>query len=173
MSEREELPEVILRDPGVEDHTFLGSLSSPEVAGEFDSFDDPREELLLASDFGGGSQVVTLGDGTRVGSVSWVQVPYGPNLRSIAWSIGITIHPGFRGRHLAAAAQRSLAERLLRSSTSHRVQADTDPQNIAEQRALARAGFTREGVARQAQWRRGRWHDRVVFSLLREDLDER
>ena len=172
MSTRDELPEVILRDPRVEDRDFLESLASPEAAGEFDSFDDSREELLLASDFGGGSQVVTLGDGTRVGSVSWVQVPYGPNLKSIAWSIGITIHPDVRGRHLAAAAQRSLAERLLRASTSHRVQADTDPENIAEQRALARAGFRREGVARQAQWRRGRWHDRVVFSLLREDLDD-
>lgn len=152
-----------------DDREFLDSLDSPEVGGEWDSFDDPSPDLLSAKDFGGAKQVVTLADATRVGCVSWVRVPYGPNTRSLAYSIGITVHPDFRGRGIATAAQRALAERLLRESTSNRVQADTDPANVAEQRALTRAGFTREGVARGAQWRRGQWHDRVVFSLLRGD----
>ena len=166
-----DLPRVILRDPTDGDQEFLDHLGTPEVGGDWDSFDDPPQELLRASDFGGATQIVTLDDETRVGSVSWIQVPYGPNAKSLAWSIGITIHPDFRGRHFAAAAQRLLAERLLRGSPANRVQADTDPANVAEQRALARAGFVREGVARGAQWRRGRWYDRVVFSLVREDLD--
>lgn len=167
---RPDLPRVVLRDPSPLDRDFLDLLGSHEVAGEWDSFDDPPEEMLRATDFGGGKQIVTLEDHTRVGCVSWIQVPYGPNAKSLAWSIGITIHPDFRGRHYAAAAQRLLAERLLRESPSHRVQADTDPDNVAEQRALTRAGFVREGVARGAQWRRGRWHDRVVFSLVPGDL---
>jgi RimJ/RimL family protein N-acetyltransferase len=36
-----------------------------------------------------------------------------------------------------------------------------------EQRALEKAGFTREGVLRQAQWRSGGWHDQVMYSKLR------
>ena len=166
-----DLPHVILRDPTRDDQAFLDHLGTPEVGGDWDSFDDPPQDLLRAIDFGGATQIVVLDDETRVGSVSWIRVPYGPNVKSLAWSIGITIHPDFRGRHFAAAAQRLLAERLLRGSPSNRVQADTDPANVAEQRALARAGFVREGVARGAQWRRGRWCDRVVFSLVREDLD--
>jgi len=165
-----ELPRVILRDPLPGDREFLEFLGSPEVGGEWDSFDDPSEQLLRAQDFGGATQIVALDDATRVGCVSWIHVPYGPNTRSLAWSIGITIHPDFRGRRFASSAQRLLAERLLRESPSNRVQADTDPENVAEQRALTRAGFVREGIARGAQWRRGAWHDRVVFSLVREDL---
>ena len=41
--------------------------------------------------------------------------------------------------------------------------------NVAEQRALDKAGFTREGVLRHAQWRAGAFHDVVLFSRLRGD----
>lgn len=50
------------------------------------------------------------------------------------------------------------------------MQALTDVDNITEQRALERAGFTREGVLRQAQWRRGEHHDLAVYAVLREEL---
>jgi RimJ/RimL family protein N-acetyltransferase len=39
--------------------------------------------------------------------------------------------------------------------------------NAAEQRALERAGFTREGVLRHAQFREGGFHDLVLYSKLR------
>ena len=165
----DELPHVVLVAPRESDTDFLDLLDSPEVAGQWDSFDDPAKEFLDFRSYAGGKRIVELADVTRVGSVSWIQIPYGPNARSLAWSIGITIHPDFRGRHLGAAAQRQLAEMLLDLSDANRVQADTDVDNVAEQRSLERAGFTREGVARQAQWRRGSWHDRIVYSLLREE----
>ncbi|WP_306190569.1 GNAT family N-acetyltransferase [Streptomyces sp. MK5] len=41
--------------------------------------------------------------------------------------------------------------------------------NLAEQRALEKAGFVRKGVLRSAQWRGGRWHDQVIFSMLRTE----
>jgi RimJ/RimL family protein N-acetyltransferase len=41
--------------------------------------------------------------------------------------------------------------------------------NLAEQRALERAGFAREGVLRSAQFRDGRFHDLVLYSRLRSD----
>ena len=41
--------------------------------------------------------------------------------------------------------------------------------NLAEQRALERAGFTREGVLRHAQFRGGGFHDLVIYSRLRGD----
>jgi aminoglycoside 6'-N-acetyltransferase len=50
-----------------------------------------------------------------------------------------------------------------------RVQATTDVTNVAEQRALERAGFSREGVLRQAQFRAGAWHDLVMYSKLRDE----
>jgi RimJ/RimL family protein N-acetyltransferase len=51
----------------------------------------------------------------------------------------------------------------------HRIWAGTEADNIAEQRALEKAGFTREGVIRGAGWRDGTWRDGVIYSLLRTD----
>ena len=41
---------------------------------------------------------------------------------------------------------------------------------LAEQRALEKAGFTREGVVRGSTFRQGRWHDQVLSSVLRDDV---
>ena len=51
----------------------------------------------------------------------------------------------------------------------HRIWAATEVENVAEQRALEKAGFTREGTLRGAGWRDGAWRDGVSYSLLRTD----
>ncbi len=51
----------------------------------------------------------------------------------------------------------------------NRIEASTDVENLAEQKALGKAGFTREGVLRGAQFRLGTWHDMVQYSRLRHD----
>ncbi|MHB8379232.1 MAG: GNAT family N-acetyltransferase [Acidimicrobiales bacterium] len=164
-----DLPEIRLRDVTGADRSLIHELNSADVEGEWNTFDDPPESMLSGANYGGGSLVVELPDDTPVGIVTWIQIPYGPNRRSLAWNIGITIHPAFRGRRIGAAAQQCLAERLLATSDANRVVADTDIANIAEQRSLERAGFVREGIARGAQWRLGAWHDRVIYSRLRTD----
>jgi RimJ/RimL family protein N-acetyltransferase len=148
------------------DDPFVAHTQRPEVAGEFNSFDGPGEERVAAAT---GRMIVTLDDGTPIGVVSWYGVPYGPNRRSLAWNIGITIVPEYRGRGYGAAAQRELAKHLFVTTDVNRVEATTDVDNVAEQRALERAGLTREGVVRGAQYRRGGWHDVVLYARLRED----
>lgn len=96
-------------------------------------------------------------------------MPHGPNTQSLAWCIGITLHPLHRGQHYGAAAQRALAEHLFEVSGANRVEAETDVGNIAERRSLERAGFTLDGIARGANWRRGHWHDMAIYSRLRSD----
>jgi RimJ/RimL family protein N-acetyltransferase len=55
-----------------------------------------------------------------------------------------------------------------------RLEADTETENIAEQRALEKSGFTREGVLRSTVFRDGQWRDVVRYSVLRGDgLGER
>ncbi|GII05314.1 hypothetical protein Pta02_73220 [Planobispora takensis] len=61
---------------------------------------------------------------------------------------------------------------LFDHSTVHRIQAGTEVTNVAEQRALKKAGFTREGVLRGAGFRAGEWHDGVLYSFLRSDLPD-
>ena len=52
----------------------------------------------------------------------------------------------------------------------NRIEAGTEVDNLAEQRALDKAGFTREGVLRGWLFRGGRWRDCVRFSVLREEV---
>ncbi len=155
-----------LRPPEPGDDPFLAHVRRREIAGEFNWFDERAEERVAAAVE---RLVVALDDGTPIGEVSWHGVPYGPNRRSVAWNIGITIVPEHRGRGHGTAAQRMLAELLFATTDANRVEASTDTENLAEQRALERAGFRREGVVRGAQYRGGGWHDLVVYARLRGD----
>jgi RimJ/RimL family protein N-acetyltransferase len=85
------------------------------------------------------------------------------------WEIGIILLPEARGKGIGAQAQRLLARYLFAHSTVHRIWAATEADNIAEQRALEKAGFTKEGVIREGGWRNGAWRDGVIYGLLRTD----
>jgi len=84
--------------------------------------------------------------------------------------IGIWLRPGARGRGVGRAAQRALAELFFAHTAVNRVEAHTDLDNIAEQRALEGAGFTREGQIRGAQWRDGKYRDGYLYAVLRSDI---
>lgn len=103
--------------------------------------------------------------GEIVGTMSAHPVWYGPTRGSMAMNIGIALAPAHRGRGIGRVAQAELARRLHERGV-HRVEASTDVANVAEQRALAAAGFTLEGVARGAQVRADGRHDLQVWSHL-------
>ncbi len=111
--------------------------------------------------------VVTCESDQVVGDVSYRQVRYGPGDMSIAYNIGIGLAPEHRGKGYGVEAQQLLADYLFSVYPIMRVEATTDSTNRAEMRALEKAGFTREGALRKAQWRNGDWHDLVVYSKLR------
>ena len=104
-------------------------------------------------------------DGEIVGTLSAHPAWYGPTRGSMAMNIGISLAPEHRGRGIGRIAQQLLAH-LLHERGIHRVEASTDVMNIAEQRALAAAGFTLEGIARGAQVRADGRHDLQVWSHL-------
>ena len=116
--------------------------------------------------------VVTDADDVRgvAGAVSWHQEAYGPTWGSFAWNIGIGLAPTCQGHGVGTVAQRLLAEWLLATTPLVRIEASTDVENIAEQRSLEKAGFTREGVLRQSQARADGQHDLYSYSLVRSDL---
>ena len=108
-------------------------------------------------------------DGELVGMVSWVWQRWGPNDGSQNPIIGIWLLAPHRGRGIGTAAQRQLVDRFFRHTPTNRVEAGTDPENLAEQRALEKAGMTREGIARGAQWRDGGYRDVCTYAVLRAD----
>jgi RimJ/RimL family protein N-acetyltransferase len=117
-----------------------------------------------------GTLAVETPEGALAGTVSWFTVQHGPTAACRALNIGISLLPGQRRRGYGAAAQQALAEYLFATTLTERIEAETDVENVAEQRALERAGFTREGVLRHAQFRAGRWRDTVIYSVLRAEV---
>lgn len=107
---------------------------------------------------------IRLDDGTCAGWVGWRTVGQFGN-----FEIGIQLFPEHRGRGIGTQAQRLLVDYLLETTTAHRLQAGTEIDNIAEQRALERVGLRREGVSRGLYFRAGRWRDGVMYGLLRSD----
>lgn len=58
---------------------------------------------------------------------------------------------------------------LFQHTPAQRIQAGTQPENIAEQKALVKAGFQLEGVVRAAEFRAGEYRDGLLYSRLRSD----
>jgi aminoglycoside 6'-N-acetyltransferase len=172
------MPDLISLRPVIEaDLTLLErAAQDPACQGPFHWFGfRPRGTLrarfaetgLLGPD--GGELAVDV-SGECAGSVSWRGVDYGPLGLSRCWNMGILLWPAFRGRGVGTEAQRQLVAYLFAHSHAERVEASTDMENLAEQRALSKVGFQREGVLRHAQFREGRWHDLVGYAILRGEL---
>jgi RimJ/RimL family protein N-acetyltransferase len=117
----------------------------------------------------GGRFAIAVETGHLVGEISWRRMPSSPAPASFYFSLGIYLLAAERGKGYGSEAQRVLADYLFAVTLGNRVEASTDVENAGEQRALEKAGFTREGVKRGYQWRFGAWHDMVVFSRLRND----
>jgi RimJ/RimL family protein N-acetyltransferase len=149
-------------------------LMDPEATGEFQwhGWSDPGRwrrswaENGLLSDDGGQLMVVTGAD--RLGFVAWRKVVTSRN--SYCWNIGIQLLPKARGRGVGTQAQRLLVQNLFAHTPVVRIEAATETENIAEQRALEKSGFTGEGVLRSLAFRDGQWRDVVRYSMLRDDI---
>jgi [ribosomal protein S5]-alanine N-acetyltransferase len=101
------------------------------------------------------------------GFVSWRAMQYGG--AGTFWEIGIALLPQWRGRGIGWRAQNMLCEYLFSHSPAYRIQAGTHPENLAEQKALEKAGFQFEGVVRACEFRDGQWRDGLLYSRLRDD----
>ena len=158
-------PDLPLLDAWANDREFAGEYNDFGLVPA-DAYSQRFAEDGLLSERQATLLIVTHA-GVVVGDVGYHPEMYGPNVGSRAYNIGIAIHADHRGKGYGTEAQRLLAEYLFATQAVMRVEASTDIANIAEQRALEKAGFTREGVLRKAQWRGGAWHDLVVYSKLR------
>jgi RimJ/RimL family protein N-acetyltransferase len=166
--------EVTLRPAAEADLAILERLTQdPAAAGEFAWMGWYNLNLyrqswaanrLIGDD--NGILIVARGD-DPLGIVSWHKVPSTP--ACFYWNIGIALLPEARGKGHGTQAQRLLARYLFAHTTVQRIEAATEVGNVAEQRALEKAGFTREGVLRSVGWRDGSYRDGVWYSMLRTD----
>jgi RimJ/RimL family protein N-acetyltransferase len=163
--------EVILRLPRLEDvDALLPAFTDPELRepANLPAFD--RDALLASL-----SEVPTLVETGRLLPLAAVdaktnEVVGGGTLHHLdperrIIEIGYFVFPPARGRGIATTIARLLAEHAF-SFGVVRVAAYVNVGNIASERVLERAGFTREGVVRSMPLPDGRRIDKTLFSLL-------
>jgi RimJ/RimL family protein N-acetyltransferase len=104
--------------------------------------------------------------GRLVGSFGLVHTDW----RDLSTEVGYWVAPWGRGRGFATEAARALSEWALHEQGFERVQLRAATGNAASNRVAEKAGFTREGVARNAGTVPGGRVDLVVWSLVAGDL---
>lgn len=74
-----------------------------------------------------------------------------------------------QGKGFAKEAVKLLIDYLFAGYPVERIMAFTDEENIPAQRVLEKNGFQREGQLRRSMFRQGKWHDTLIYGLLRDE----
>jgi RimJ/RimL family protein N-acetyltransferase len=155
---------------------FEARFQSEAGAGEYQWFgftptQSLRDGLGSRGLLGGTDNMLSvLAGGELAGRVEWLERRWGRRDTSLCWEIAVGIFRERRGQGVGTRAQRQLVSYLFAHTRVERIQATTDPANAAELGCLRKIGFVPEGIVRRAQWRGGRWHDQVLFSVLRDEF---
>lgn len=150
---------------GLDWHGFTDA-NAPARRFDIDGYlgaDDGRLMVAVAS----GEPGAKGGPGDTAGFVSYRAKSFTGAVRH--WEIGIALLPEWRGRGVGWRAQALLCDYLFTHTPAQRIEAGTHPENIAEQKALVKAGFQLEGVIRASEFRAGAWRDGYLYSRLRDD----
>jgi len=124
----------------LEDLGRIDTDSSVSEPFEWRGFRDPRSRRRRWEEDGylgdeASLLIVAAPDGAFAGIVSWTQIETsGP--RGGCFRIGILLFPQHRGHGVGTSAQRRLADHLFATTLANRLEATTEVDNIAEQRAL-------------------------------------
>lgn len=171
--------QIALRAFNANDLPFLERLNTdPDAVGPFSwpGFRDSRGRCRRWETDGyigvdSAALAVVLADGTVIGIASWEANNRGGPPGG-CYEIGLALLPDYRGRGLGTAAQRLLVEHLFKFTLANRLEAQTDAENIAEQKALERIGFRQEGLLRGVRFRQGAWQDMIIYGLLRHEAPD-
>ena len=106
---------------------------------------------------------------TVIGAVGahWASQPNG------TMELGYAIAEPYWGRGLVAEAAGAVVRYVFAEYAVERLQARVIVGNDPSERVLQKLGFTREGVLRSAELRRGRYWDLAMYSLLRGEWESR
>jgi RimJ/RimL family protein N-acetyltransferase len=152
-----------VRDPLIAKHTRVLPNQTEEQTRAFFQSQEPSRRAGQAIAFA----IEEVATGLFAGTVGLLRFSWEEH----RGEIGYWLAPEGRGRGLATRAVRLLGPWALEELGLGRLALHTDVDNAASQAVAERAGFTREGVLRAFEERKGVRHDMVIFSLLPTDLD--
>jgi RimJ/RimL family protein N-acetyltransferase len=102
-------------------------------------------------------------------SVGWALIRSW-RLYSTTGDIGLVIaERRFRGKGLGTETTRLLVDLAFDQQNMHKVELFTRPDNKAALKAVANCGFKLEGRLRETVYFNGKYHDGLIFGLLRSE----
>ncbi|KAI1469483.1 acyl-CoA N-acyltransferase [Daldinia caldariorum] len=108
------------------------------------------------------------GGGTFAGAIGLIPRA---DIEYRTWEVGYWVAMDHWGKGIATSALKAFSAWAFEQFPELlRIEAGVFSENVASLRVLERAGFTREGLRRQAICKKGKIIDQVTFSLLRDDL---
>lgn len=151
---------------------FAEWLNKPEVFGEYNALRQmsrTKAEKMLENPLELKPFFIEKKDGSKIGFVAhfYVLHPAGRQLE-----IGYSLVPSERGKGYCTEAANLMVDFLFLSKDTMRIQAQTDPRNVASQKVLEKVGFKKEGTLRRCFFTRGEWRDAYLYSILREEWKE-
>jgi RimJ/RimL family protein N-acetyltransferase len=137
--------------------------SDPQYMGEYQdtrmlSKEELEKVMLEKTTF----LIIEKKDGAKIGHIG-------------GWMIGKTMEIGFalvpneRRKGHGTEAIQLMIDYLFLTKDIVRIQVSTDTRNITSQKALEKAGFTKEGTMRKSGYTRGKYEDHYLYSILREE----
>ena len=158
----EDLPDWVewLNDPEVTTYTLLEA-GSCTLEGERAWF-----AAVTAPDYRGRNWQLEV-DGRHIGGCS-LELSRDDRCASFGIIIG---HKPSWGKGHGTAALRETLRIGFEEMNLHRIDLDVFAGNTRGLRCYEKCGFRREGLHRAAQFKRGRWIDRISMAILREEWE--
>ncbi len=108
-------------------------------------------------------------DGVLAGSIGCHRIDWANK----SCSIGYWLDEEFQGRGIVTRCCEEILDYLFTELRLHRVVIQCGTGNFRSCAIPQRLGFTREGVAREAEWVNDRWVDLFVWSMLADEWKQR
>ena len=174
-----ETERILLREMTPDDATVLLKLfGNPEVVKFLEmnplrTISQANEWLKWMKSFfasrGGIRWVVVLKDGTPSGTVIGSAGLGGWDREANCAQIGYDIAQQYWRQGYGTEVARALIEFGWNRMHLNRIEADIEDGNHPSEHILAKLGFEREGVLRQRICRAGKYTDKILYGLLRQD----
>ena len=151
---------------------FAEWFNKPEVFGEYNPLHQGSRtdiEKMLENPNELKPFIIEKKDGNKIGFIAHFYVLH---VAGKQLEIGYSLVPSERGKGYCSEAVKIMVDYLFLSKDIGRIQAQTDPRNIASQKALEKVGFKKEGTLRRNFFTRGEWRDAYIYSILREEWKE-
>ena len=152
---------------------FAEWLNKPDLFGEYvplHQMSKTEAEKMFETPHEKKSFIIEKKDGSKIGFITHFYVLHPSAGKQL--EIGYSLVPSERGKGYCSEAVKIMVDYLFLSKETMRIQAQTDPRNVASQKVLERVGFKKEGILRKSFFMRGELRDCYIYSILREEWKE-